>query len=51
MKIRKLIRESIHLAINSISDDIQTTTDVESNYHRAEAIKILAEAFKIVSNS
>lgn len=49
MKTNKLIKQAIIFAINSISDDIQTSTDVEDNFHRAEAIKILAEAFKIVS--
>ena len=42
------IEDSINLAIFSISEDIQRTTDEAENKIRAEAIKTLAEAYDIV---
>lgn len=48
-KTKKLIQESIALAIDAIKDDIQVTADQEENLTRAEAIKKLTEAFKNVS--
>lgn len=45
---KKLIEESIMLAIDSISEDIQKTTNEDQNKIRAESIKILAEAYDIV---
>ena len=47
-KTKKLIEESILLAIDSIKEDITNTTDIEENKPRAEAIKALAEAYNIV---
>ena len=43
-----LIEESIMLAIDAISEDIQRTADDAENKNRAEAIKTLAEAYDIV---
>ena len=52
MKIKKsnkhMIEESIMLAIDSVSEDIQETMNTEDNKIRAEAIKTLAEAYDIV---
>lgn len=48
MKIKKLIRESILLAIEAIKDDICSDRDEEKNKARAEAIKTLTEAYKNV---
>lgn len=45
---KNLIEESIMLAIDSISEDIQKTTNEDQNKIRAESIKILAEAYDIV---
>ena len=45
---KRSIEDSINLAIFSISEDIQRTTDEEQNKIRAEAIKTLAEAYDIV---
>lgn len=45
---KRLIEESIMLAIDSISEDIQRTADDAENKNRAEAIKTLAEAYDIV---
>ena len=45
---KRLIEESIMLAIDAISEDIQRTTDDAENKNRAEAIKTLAEAYDIV---
>lgn len=45
---KHLIEESILLAIDSISEDIQKTTYHEENKIRAETIKMLAEAYDIV---
>ena len=47
-KTKKDIEDSINLAIFSISEDIQRTTDEKENKIRAEAIKTLAEAYDIV---
>lgn len=47
-KTKRLIEESIMLAIDSISEDIQKTMDCNDNKIRAEAIKILAESYDIV---
>lgn len=47
-KTKHTIEDSINLAIFSISEDIQITTDEEENKIRAEAIKTLAEAYDIV---
>ena len=48
-KTKKLLQESILLAIDSIREDIQNTADQDENLTRAEAIKKLTEAFKNVS--
>lgn len=45
---KRSIEDSINLAIFSISEDIQRTTDEAENKIRAEAIKTLAEAYDIV---
>lgn len=45
---KRLIEESIMLAIDAISEDIQRTADDAENKNRAEAIKALAEAYDIV---
>ena len=45
---KQLIEESILLAIDSISEDIQKTMSIDDNKPRAEAIKTLAEAYDIV---
>ena len=45
---KKMIEESIMFAIDSVSEDIQKTTDIEENKARAEAIKMLSEAYDIV---
>ena len=42
------IEDAINLAIFSISEDIQRTTNEDENKIRAEAIKTLAEAYDIV---
>ena len=47
-KTKKMIEQSIMLAIDSISEDIQRTAEEEENKIRAESIKILAEAYDIV---
>ena len=47
-RTKKLIEESILLAIDSIKEDITNTADIEENKPRAEAIKALAEAYDIV---
>lgn len=47
-KTKKLIEESILLAIESIKEDITNTSDIEENKPRSEAIKVLAEAYDIV---
>ena len=47
-KTKKLLEETILLAVNSISEDIRSTTNIDDNTHRAEAIKLLAEAYNIV---
>lgn len=48
VKTKKDIEDAINLAIFSISEDIQKTTDQDKNKIRAEAIKTLAEAYDIV---
>lgn len=45
---KRSIEDAINLAIFSISEDIQRTTDDEQNKNRAETIKTLAEAYDIV---
>ena len=47
-KTKKLIKETIMLAIDSIKEDITNTADDVENKNRAEAIKLLAEAYDIV---
>ena len=47
-RTKRLIEESILLAVDSISEDIQRTADEAENKTRAEAIKLLAEAYDIV---
>lgn len=47
-KTKHSIEDAINLAIFSISEDIQRTTDEDENKIRAEAIKTLAEAYDIV---
>lgn len=47
-KTKKLIEESIMLAIDSVSEDIQKHFNEEENKIRAETIKLLAEAYDIV---
>ena len=48
MKIERLIEVAILLSIDSIREDIQKDIDAESNKIRAEAIAILAHAFREV---
>lgn len=45
---KRSIEDSINLAIFSISEDIQRTSNEDENKIRAEAIKTLAEAYDIV---
>ena len=47
-KTKHLMEESILLAMDSISEDIQRNYCKEDNKCRAEAIKMLAEAYDIV---
>lgn len=47
-KTKRLFLQAIMIAASSISDDIQKSTDEGRNIERAKAIKILAEAYKIV---
>lgn len=47
-KTKQMIEESIMLAIDSVSEDIQKNYDDSENKIRAEAIKTLAEAYDIV---
>lgn len=47
-KTKHLIEESILLAMDSISEDIQRTADEKELKDYAEAIKMLAEAYDIV---
>lgn len=47
-KTKKLIEESIMLAIDSISEDIQKHFTEDENKTRAESIKMLAETYDIV---
>lgn len=48
-KTKKLIEQSIMLAIDSISEDIQKNTFGDGhNRINAESIKLLAEAYDIV---
>lgn len=47
-KAKKLIEQSILLAIDSISKDIQESCLEDENKIRAESIKALSEAYDIV---
>ena len=47
-RTKRLIEESILLAMDSISEDVQENYCIEDNKVRAEAIKMLAEAYDIV---
>lgn len=47
-KTKHLIEESILLAIDSLSEDIQRSSSEEDNHTDAKSIKILAEAYDIV---
>jgi hypothetical protein len=47
-KVKRLMEESILLAIDSLKDDIIRNADVDENKTSAEAIKTLAEAYNIV---
>ena len=47
-KTKKLIEESILLAISSIKENIDITADADEAKTNAEAIKALAEAYDIV---
>ena len=47
-KTKHLIEESIMLAIDAISEDIQRTANEDENKIRAESIKMLAETYDIV---
>ena len=47
-KTKKLIEESIMLAIDSLSEDIQKSICDEDTKAQAESIKMLAEAYDIV---
>ncbi len=47
-KTKHLIEESIMLAIDSLSNDIQRGTNEEDNHTDAKSIKMLAEAYDIV---
>lgn len=48
MKTKKLMEQSILLAIDAIKTDICGTVDADENRTRAEAIKMLAEAYDII---
>lgn len=48
IRTKRLIEESICIAIDNISEDIQKWSNEDQNKVRAEAIKILAEAYDIV---
>ena len=50
-KNKKLIQEAIVLAIDSLREDICSTTNSEENLERAQAIKTLAEAFRAVTEA
>lgn len=47
-KEKKLIRESILFSIEALKDDLTGDRDQDANKTRAEAIKILTEAYKNV---
>lgn len=47
-KTKHLIEESIMLAIDYLSNNIQTSINEENNNIDAKSIKILAEAYDIV---
>lgn len=47
-KVKRLMEESILLAIDSLKDDIIRGCDTDENKTSAEAIKVLAEAYNIV---
>ena len=47
-KTKKLIEESILLAIDSISQDIRHSIKEDENNIRAESIKVLSEAYDTV---
>lgn len=47
-KTKHLIEESIMLAIDSLSNCIQTSIVEENNHIDAKSIKLLAEAYDIV---
>lgn len=51
MKTKRVIKQAIALSIASLSNDIQETTDIEENEHRANAIKLLADAYRAICNS
>ena len=46
---KKEIQKSIQTAIESICEDIRTTSDQEENLTRAECIRRLADAYHTVS--
>ena len=48
IRTKRLIEESILLAVDSISEDIQKNYFIEDDKCKAEAIKMLAEAYDIV---
>lgn len=48
IRTKRLIEESICIAIDNISEDIQKWRNEDQNKVRAEAIKTLAEAYDIV---
>ena len=48
IKTKHLMEESILLAIDSLSENIQRTANEEDNAIDAKSIKVLAEAYDIV---
>ena len=47
-KTRKLIEQSIMLAISSLSDNIQESANERENAMDANSIRVLAEAYNLV---
>lgn len=45
---KALIEESIMLAIDSLSNNIQSSINEENNHIDAQSVKLLAEAYDIV---
>lgn len=48
LKTKQLVRQAIMFSICGIKDDIENNINADENKTRAEAISILAEAYKNV---